>query len=463
MAFLFLAFFIVSLFLTAATATGQVGEFRLNYGWQGPHGGSMIASPQGAKAMCAAIFTAQTCTMYYAPGTVVLITATPDPSSALESWEGCDSVNGNQCTVTMTEDKAVIANFGPPPPFLTGIGEIKTFLEFCPTKDPAYNKIRQDFEILVDGAAVGPIACTGPVSAMPISQYTDELIALQTFRTAYYMDRGTEGRLPWTDKGLYEWMSSHIAGVNIKSAPGQLYCCDQINGKSYFSESRQDEFNRDLKRTWPGIAITLDYFAHEIRHADAGAPGHTTGCPAFPLPTDPAGCDPSYNIYNLGSYGVQYWLESSWATGNMNIGIGCSSQDTAYSYVSYNADSANNFRDRFVTNAPPLVSIEQPYGGSCACAARISGDLGLHVPFIKYNNQYLWADFAYIPGTAKFSATAAGWITDTSPFSGCSASTLDADLSIHIPAAIFAGYSFWLDFQYTGNQTVFLLNAGGLN
>src|SRR5262249_6608301 len=85
------------------------------------------------------------------------------------------------------------------------------------------------------------------------------------------------------------WMKGNVAGINFKTAPGQLYCCDVINGRRYFSTSVQDATQREAKRTWPGIAISLNFFAHEIRHADAGAPGHTNGCPAFPLPTDPRG------------------------------------------------------------------------------------------------------------------------------------------------------------------------------
>lgn len=160
-------------------------------------------------------------------------------------------------------------------------------------------------------------------------------------------------------------MSSDISGVNFKTAPGQLYCCDIINGKRYFSTSRQDAFQLEFKRTWPGIASSLNFFAHEIRHADAGAPGHITGCHAFPLPTDPPGCDATYDLSNLGSYGVQYWLESNWATGFLNIGIGCSSPVLASEYANYDANSANNFRSRFVSNLPPIVTASQPFDGPC--------------------------------------------------------------------------------------------------
>ncbi len=274
---------------------------------------------------------------------------------------------GGPVTITATSEgrtgsATVVVTAG----MVTAIARIADFLERCPGSDTAMARIRADFEVRVDGQLVSSaIPCTEPISTLPIAQYTDELIALQVFRTVYYMSPGTAGKLPWTPLGLYDWMRSRIAGVNIKKAAGQLYCCDAIGGKLYFSSSRQDTFNRDFKRRWPGIAIAIDYYAHEIRHADPGAPGHTTGCAAFPQPTDPPGCDATYDPANLGSYGVQYWLESRWATGYLNIGIACAPADTARAYAQWNQESANGFRTRFVTNVPPVITAAPPYGGPC--------------------------------------------------------------------------------------------------
>ena len=46
-----------------------------------------------------------------APGTRVLLTATPDSGSIFESWRGCDSSAANSCTVTMTTARSVTAIF----------------------------------------------------------------------------------------------------------------------------------------------------------------------------------------------------------------------------------------------------------------------------------------------------------------------------------------------------------------
>ena len=251
---------------------------------------------------------------------------------------------------------------------ITGIHGIQSFLEHCPTTDPAYAQIRQDFELLADGQPdLSPITCTEPISALPIDQLTDELIAVQVLRTAYYMSMGTEGRLPWTPKSLYAWMASSVNGIDLKTAATTFSCCEFMNGKVYFVAPRQDAFNRDFKRTWnssgSGISGSLGVYVHEIRHLTG--PGHVTGCNDFPLPTDPLGCDATYDLTNLGSFGVQYWLESSWATGYLDIGIGCSPFATAMAYATADADAANAYRDRFVTNVPPVVTAPQPYGGPC--------------------------------------------------------------------------------------------------
>jgi len=252
---------------------------------------------------------------------------------------------------------------------VTGITDIRTFLDRCPTNDPAASTILGAFAILRDGQPVAsPIPCVEPYPALPVAQLTQELITFQVLRTAYYMSSGTQGLLPWTTKSLWDWMTSRVSGVNLKSAPNQLYCCDVINGKRYVAQSVQDDVQRNYKRDWMGISGTLSFFAHEIRHADPGAPGHTTGCPAFPSPTGAAGCDPTYDLSNLGSYGVAYWLESSWATGVVNVGIACSPTSTARTYVEWNRTSANSLRARFVSGAPPEITASEPYGGPCPMA-----------------------------------------------------------------------------------------------
>ncbi|MEY2667479.1 MAG: hypothetical protein RJA59_117, partial [Pseudomonadota bacterium] len=291
--------------------------------------------------------------------------ATVDPSTGLVTVRGVgmasisatsDGVSGWE---TLTGKDGVV----------TGIAAIEDFLDQCPTTDPAYAVITRDFELLVNGRRISAqIDCSGPMSTLPIDQLTDELIAWQALRTAYYMSQGTKGVLPWTSMALYDWMASAVDGIHIKTTPGALYCCDYIDGKRYISTSRMDDLGRDFNRTWKGIGGTLRYFAHEMRHADPGAPLHVNGCHAWPLPTDPLGCDASYDLTNLGSYGVDYWLSWSWSTGYLNIGIGCLPEATAEQYARSGANSANIVRSSFVRGLPPLVVPTPPYGGPCVGA-----------------------------------------------------------------------------------------------
>jgi hypothetical protein len=55
------------------------------------------------------------CSEGYPEGTLVTLAASGANGSTLSSWTGCDSVNGTDCSVTMTQDRTVIASFAPAP------------------------------------------------------------------------------------------------------------------------------------------------------------------------------------------------------------------------------------------------------------------------------------------------------------------------------------------------------------
>ncbi|HEU4385970.1 MAG TPA: DUF4382 domain-containing protein [Anaeromyxobacteraceae bacterium] len=60
-----------------------------------------------------AISCGATCSASLDAGTPVVLTATPDATSTLASWVGCDSVSGPTCTLTMSGDRIVTATFDP--------------------------------------------------------------------------------------------------------------------------------------------------------------------------------------------------------------------------------------------------------------------------------------------------------------------------------------------------------------
>jgi hypothetical protein len=51
------------------------------------------------------------CDGYYELGTVVTLTATPDTGSNFTRWDGCDTVSGATCTVTVNAARSVTATF----------------------------------------------------------------------------------------------------------------------------------------------------------------------------------------------------------------------------------------------------------------------------------------------------------------------------------------------------------------
>ena len=126
-----------------------------------------------------------------------------------------------------------------PPSLSMDIYDVRAFLQKCPASDPVYALIRQNFELRLDDQIItNPITCTEPLLELPAAGVNSEaLYALQGFRLAYYMNAGTAGHLPWTSLGLYDWMADNIAGINFKTAPGQLYCCDYFNGRPYVARS----------------------------------------------------------------------------------------------------------------------------------------------------------------------------------------------------------------------------------
>ena len=70
----------------------------------GPGSGTVTSSPAGIS--CGA-----TCEAHYPEATVVTLSQSANPGSRLNHWSGCDSVSGEQCTVTLEEARTVTANF----------------------------------------------------------------------------------------------------------------------------------------------------------------------------------------------------------------------------------------------------------------------------------------------------------------------------------------------------------------
>ena len=75
--------------------------------------GNGTVTSVSSPASPAQINCGSTCSVSYGYGTVVTLTATPYVLSAFEGWQGCDSVSGATCTVTVTAARVVTAKFLP--------------------------------------------------------------------------------------------------------------------------------------------------------------------------------------------------------------------------------------------------------------------------------------------------------------------------------------------------------------
>jgi len=233
---------------------------------------------------------------------------------------------------------------------------IGPLLDTCPQFDPAYSQIRSDFEIRRNGVVVQDVPCSEPVSQLPISQYTDELIVLQGLRAVFYMNLGSN-HLPWAPGTLYEWMKSKMAGIDISDTSQFSACCETLDGKPFFILKAQDDFNRDFDRGWRGIAGNIDLYAHELRHLD-GFP-HVSCCGIA------GGCDQTYDEANLSPYGIQWWLNAHWLTGEIYVGFSCLDPSQIAEITNWHLSATQGFRDRFCDNKPPLLTAPAIPGGEC--------------------------------------------------------------------------------------------------
>jgi|GEM_PF-644658 len=248
--------------------------------------------------------------------------------------------------------------------------DIGTLLDTCPTHDPAYQQLRSDFELRRNGVPVGDIPCAEPISQLPTAQYTDEIIVMQSLRAVLAMDFGGTS-LPWAPgMRLYDWMKAEGVGINIDTSATSSSCCVTVDNKPFFTYRAQDALSRDGNRQWftstgIGVAGVIGLLAHELRHHDGDGHPHVRCCSAQ-TPTGSAACDQSYDETNLGSYGVQYWLNAHWLAGDAYTGFSCLPAAEVTGAASGHAFACNNARTtRFCDTLPPPVSIPATPGGQC--------------------------------------------------------------------------------------------------
>jgi hypothetical protein len=87
-----------------AIASFNVQTFTLTVGKAGAGSGTVTSSPAGINC-------GTDCAESYSSGTTVTLTAAAAGGSVFGGWNGCDSVSGPSCTVTMSAAKTAIASF----------------------------------------------------------------------------------------------------------------------------------------------------------------------------------------------------------------------------------------------------------------------------------------------------------------------------------------------------------------
>lgn len=95
------------------------------------------------------------------------------------------------------------------------------------------------------------------------------------------------------------------------------------------------------------------------------------------------------------------------------------------------------------------------------CAASVSSSLAMDIPIITFSNSNYWASLQFNPSDSTLSLANAGIISDASPYSNCTASTLSSDFTLHVPVLTYNGASYWIDLKYNGST--FVVAGGGLN
>jgi len=230
----------------------------------------------------------------------------------------------------------------------TQICDIKTFLDACPTEDPAFDKIMSDFEIRVDDVLITDFPCSGSIDDLPVAEYTDALVYLQTLRTIYYMDKHLTNHLAWTSLTMYDWMDSLIDGINIRTGVFGGFCCNIIDGKRFIVVGAANDFNREFDKEWMGISGNISFVSHEVRHAEPSRYLHTqTICCAS------TACDQTYDVNDLGAYAIQYWLHEQWLTGNLDVGVRTSHTLTEInSIINWHNNGVIGTATRFCDNIP---------------------------------------------------------------------------------------------------------------
>lgn len=169
---------------------------------------------------------------------------------------------------------------------------VESIVSRCPTAAEVA-RFNSDFALSFENDPTGgTLVCTAATGAANLS-----LLQARTYQVLGVLRELRFTRpLPWTALPIYEWLTSTIDGIRLRSDIDFSFCCDppgMINIQTRNSSALQtDQWISPALGT--GIESLPTLFVHEARHNQPGFP-HTCG-------SDDA------TIAELGAWGAQYYF-----------------------------------------------------------------------------------------------------------------------------------------------------------
>lgn len=182
------------------------------------------------------------------------------------------------------ETRTPVATSAPTP----NAGVAQFILDRCPTaREIAEIDARLSLVFEADSTE-GSLACTSAAGSADLTLYKQRIYQVALLARAVRFTRP----LPWTDKTLWEWLTSAIRGIRFRgdiSPSGS--CCDPARVINIYA---RNSVLSDLPYHY-GMFLEIALWVHEARHSER--PAHTCGAL-------------DQTIDELGAWAVHYYLLS---------------------------------------------------------------------------------------------------------------------------------------------------------
>jgi Divergent InlB B-repeat domain len=241
--------------------------------------GNASSSPAGID--CGAI-----CSAGYPADTSVTLTANAASGSGFDGWTGCDSPDGTVCTMTMSADKAVTANFDVPPQAYTAsaTGITPTGTSVAGTVNGGSGATTFQFEYGTDPGLAS--ATTTPAGAAPTPNDVDQPVSQGlsglTPGTRYYYRVDAANSAGSANGSIFNFKTPALAGVVITKHPDPVIetAKPKVKVRFEFGAAKTGAFECSLDTptytacTSPkAYRVKLGKHKFKVRALTAGLPG----------------------------------------------------------------------------------------------------------------------------------------------------------------------------------------------